>query len=125
MASRVFTLLFQLTFRRLPAQHFHLADHILILEKGSIKEQGSWDKLETKQTQIEKIIGKNDNNTGGSLDQASTPLGKDTKVQPTTQYKANLLRTDGDNALYGTSIRISCSEPTNMGRILPQVYRLW
>lgn len=82
------------------AQHFHLADQILLLEGGKITEQRSWDELKSKQDQIEKVLVNNPK--GSAEDNHPPPL----IAKPQTQVKPPLTKKDmsrlaGDSALYG------------------------
>ncbi|KAK6082594.1 ABC transporter [Seiridium cupressi] len=80
-------------------QHFHLADRILVLENFRIKEQGSWDELQAKQQQIEKIITKSEGDALKESDQAPSSLQIPTKSVQKDKSKSS--RSEGDSSLYG------------------------
>jgi hypothetical protein len=86
------------------AQHFHLADRILVLEDFKIREQGSWDELQIKQEQIEKIITNDGKPAADESNQALSTSKTQLQKQPTAKNRSDKTRQDGDSALYGNVV---------------------
>lgn len=85
------------------AQHFPLADHIIILgEEGKIAEQGTWDGLRTEAGYISKVILKEkgegeDNARYRAKARATIQIPQE---QPDTNMQ-DITRKPGDLSLYG------------------------
>ncbi|KAH8680546.1 ABC transporter [Xylariales sp. PMI_506] len=84
------------------AQHFHLADHVIVLEDARIEEQGSWDQLKSRQDHITKII---EHNHGASSDAPRKDSNLQSQVRTKAKAAIEIDRQGGDSALYGYYIR--------------------
>ncbi|KAH8194053.1 hypothetical protein TruAng_011783 [Truncatella angustata] len=118
------------------AQHFNLADRILVLEEARIKEQGSWDELQSKQQQIEKLVSKSAAPYVAVNDRASTLKQPGIQNKSALQKKADDRRSDGDSALYGYYVKsvgygnlallVACTASYSFFGMFPQYWlKLW
>ncbi|KAI1090683.1 ABC transporter [Rostrohypoxylon terebratum] len=85
------------------SQYFYLADDIVILEKGRIKERGKWDDLSSRDLETLKVIANKD---GGNERLVSG--GPDLLLQQQRAYDdttADLRRKTGDTTLYGYYVK--------------------
>ncbi|ETS83153.1 hypothetical protein PFICI_05029 [Pestalotiopsis fici W106-1] len=87
------------------AQHFRLADRVLILEDFKIKEQGNWNDLKVKQGDIEKIITSKSQAGTTTNGEATTPSKGPKTVTPAPKSTSDDARSSGDSELYGYFIK--------------------
>lgn len=79
----------------LEAQHFHVADEILVLEKGRIATRGSWDELQSSLSELTKF-------TFAQAEKKPETAAKAVKAksQSTADAEEDLYRKTGDFSLY-------------------------
>ncbi|KAI1805949.1 P-loop containing nucleoside triphosphate hydrolase protein [Daldinia bambusicola] len=81
-------------------QYFRLADEVIILEDGCIKEQGKWNELLSRDPQVLKIIIKEDNDHEGKKapEDGSSHLSRQQRSYDNIAIDSK--RKTGDSALY-------------------------
>ncbi|KAI0147916.1 ABC transporter [Hypoxylon sp. NC0597] len=117
-------------------QYFRLADEVIVLEGGRIKERGRWDELTSQHPQILKIIPTEDGVHADKI--ASTDkLNQLAQQQKWLDDSANSLkRQTGDSALYSYYIQaagtwnfilmVICTASCSFFMIFPQYWlKLW
>ncbi|KAI8961398.1 P-loop containing nucleoside triphosphate hydrolase protein [Daldinia sp. FL1419] len=81
-------------------QCFRLADKVVILERGHIKEQGKWDELLSRDPEVLKII-----HDEGIAHENKAPIGSPSQLSPQQRSLDDAAldskRKTGDSALYG------------------------
>ena len=87
------------------AQHFQIADRIVVLGDNGIKEQGTWQEIKARAATIAKFtIGTQEKNDAI----LSADMNKlNAQVQARNEAEADLSRQTGDISLY-------CIAPTNL-----------
>ncbi|KAK6448017.1 hypothetical protein FP744_10004267 [Trichoderma asperellum] len=77
------------------AQHFHIADEILVLEKGRIISRGSWDELKTTLSNLSKFRFAQTDKRPEAISRAAKSIS-----QTSTEAENDLYRKTGDFSLY-------------------------
>lgn len=77
------------------AQHFHLADEILVLEKGRILSRGSWDELKNTLSNLSKFTFTQTAKRPETISNAAKLVPR-----PSTDAENDLYRKTGDFSLY-------------------------
>lgn len=77
------------------AQHFHVADEILVLEKGRILSRGSWVELKTTLTNLSKFTFTQTAKRAETISNAAKLIPR-----PSTDAEDDLYRKTGDFSLY-------------------------
>lgn len=86
------------------AQHFHLADEIIILGNSKIETRGAWDELKHISSQITKMSLSEAEGTK-DIDRKQDDVKLVTKQRQIEDVAIDLSRKTGDSALYGYYIR--------------------
>ncbi|KAI0135168.1 P-loop containing nucleoside triphosphate hydrolase protein [Daldinia grandis] len=81
-------------------QHFRLADEVIILEGGRIKEQGKWNELLSRDPEVLKIILNEDNTHGNKNTPLDNPNPLSQQRQSYDDIAIDSKRKTGDSALY-------------------------
>ncbi|KAF3061093.1 Multidrug resistance-associated protein 1 [Daldinia childiae] len=81
-------------------QYFRLADEIVILEGGRIKEQGKWNELLSRDPQVLKIIHHEDNTHGNKNTTVDSPNPLSRQQRSYDDTAIDSKRKTGDSALY-------------------------
>ncbi|KAK4069703.1 uncharacterized protein Triagg1_6833 [Trichoderma aggressivum f. europaeum] len=112
------------------AQHFHVADEILVLEKGRIASRGSWDALKSSLSELSKF-------TFTETAKKPEAVLKVTKKasQSNADAEEDLYRKTGDFSLYSyyfkaagvfnVVILLGCSAGYSFGMFFPQYLLKW
>lgn len=82
------------------AQHFKIADKIIVLGDHGIKEQGSWVTIQAKADSIGKFTSNLQSKNDVALSASFDRLGA--QFRTTDEAKADLTRQTGDFAIYST-----------------------
>lgn len=77
------------------AQHFHVTDEILVLEKGRILSRGSWDELKTTLSNLSKFTFTQTAKRAETISNAAKVVPR-----PSTDAENDLYRKTGDFSLY-------------------------
>ncbi|KAI0889767.1 ABC transporter [Annulohypoxylon maeteangense] len=85
------------------AQYFYLADEVIVLENGRIKEHGKWNELAIRDPEILKIITSEDGEPKRSVTGGSDPLSQQQRSYE--DVTIDLKRKTGDSTLYGYYIK--------------------
>lgn len=86
------------------AQHFHLAEKIVMLGgDGKIAQAGTYDTLRSQSGYISSILLKPPQHPGYSNDAAPQPMTSKLLKEPSDDDVKDLSRKTGDMAVYGTS----------------------
>ncbi|KAK1251558.1 hypothetical protein MKX07_007037 [Trichoderma sp. CBMAI-0711] len=112
------------------AQHFHVADEILVLDKGRIATRGSWDELKSSVSELTKF-------TFAQAEKRPEPAAKIVKgkSQSTADAEEDLYRKTGDFSLYSYYLKSAgasnvfllniCSASYSFGMFFPQYLLKW
>ncbi|UKZ49723.1 hypothetical protein TrVGV298_003971 [Trichoderma virens] len=112
------------------AQHFHVADEILVLEQGRIASQGSWDELKSTLSDLSKF-------TFAEATKRLEAVPKTVKrtSQASTDAEEDLYRKTGDFSLYSYYLKsagainvvmlLGCSAAYSFGMFFPQYLLKW
>ncbi|KAM0247602.1 hypothetical protein ACHAQJ_009794 [Trichoderma viride] len=112
------------------AQHFHVADEILVLEKGRIASRGSWDELKTTLSELSKFT------FAESTKRPEAALRGAKKIsQSNTDAEDDLYRKTGDFSLYSyylksagiwnVAILLGCTALYSFSITFPQYWLKW
>ncbi|PTB62314.1 hypothetical protein BBK36DRAFT_1172514 [Trichoderma citrinoviride] len=112
------------------AQHFHVADEILVLEKGRIATRGSWDELKSSLSELTKFTFAQETKKPEAV--AKAVKGK---VQATADAEEDLYRKTGDFSLYSYYLKsagtfnvvmlLICTASYSFGMFFPQYLLKW
>ncbi|KAL7951361.1 P-loop containing nucleoside triphosphate hydrolase protein [Trichoderma barbatum] len=112
------------------AQHFHVADEILVLEQGRIASRGSWNELKSSVTELSKF-------TVAKAAKAPEAVLRTIKRSPqaNTDAEEDLYRKTGDFSLYSYYLKaagavnvvmlLGCSASYSFGMFFPQYLLKW
>ncbi|KAL7813269.1 P-loop containing nucleoside triphosphate hydrolase protein [Trichoderma aethiopicum] len=112
------------------AQHFHVADEILVLEKGRIATRGSWDELQSSLSELTKF-------TFAQAEKKPEAAAKVVKAksQSTADAEEDLYRKTGDFSLYSYYLKsagainvmllLICTASYSFGMFFPQYLLKW
>lgn len=85
------------------AQHFHVADEILVLEKGRIASRGSWKALQSSLSELSKFTFTETAKKPKAVLKATTKAS-----QSNADAEEDLYRKTGDFSLYCKCDHINC-----------------
>ncbi|KAL6870410.1 P-loop containing nucleoside triphosphate hydrolase protein [Trichoderma novae-zelandiae] len=111
-------------------QHFHVADEILVLEKGQIAARGSWDELKSSVSELTKFTFAKEKKRPEAASEAVKR-----KAQSTADAEEDLYRKTGDFSLYSYYIKsagainvvmlLICTASYSFGMFFPQYLLKW
>nr|WNZ75576.1 hypothetical protein [Trichoderma harzianum] len=112
------------------AQHFHVADEILVLEKGRIASRGSWDALRSSLSELSKFT------FTGTAKKPEAALKATKRTSPSNaDAEEDLYRKTGDFSLYSYYFKaagvmnvvmlLGCSAGYSFGMFFPQYLLKW
>ncbi|TFB06902.1 Metal resistance protein YCF1 [Trichoderma ghanense] len=113
------------------AQHFHVADEILVLEKGRLATRGSWDELKSSVSELTKFT------FAQAMQKPEVTAAKTLKgkSQSTTDAEEDLYRKTGDFSLYSYYLKsagtinvvmlLICTASYSFGMFFPQYLLKW
>ncbi|KAI1763558.1 putative ABC transporter [Hypoxylon sp. FL1150] len=87
------------------AQYYHLADQVVILSDGTVKEKGTWQELQAKGGAIDKFVQKHPTSEESDASSSQEFVKLRSQLRAKDEAEMDLARQTGDLSLYGYYLR--------------------